>query len=509
MSESANASDHIRSEMDGLPRELRKQPMMDATLPVAVLSEPAKKRFKAVALLLGICVFASVIAIFPHGLSAQEPAAAVPTAPFTLPPTGPVREREPLSSFQGFLEDALPLNPQRLRVSGELREQYESWCNREFGLAEDADNDYLLQRVYLSFESQPADWLSTLAELGSSFQFGSSFEPSPIDEDPVYFQQLFANTTLLESQAGRLSATFGRQVFSLGSGRLVAIRNGPNIRRSFDAVRLQFDSAPVAWQLLCGSDVEFGGDGFDNEPRTDRLLWGSYHTFKAGPESLLPGNGGLDLYYLGYRNRDAEFDSASGDERRHSFGARAFGLFGNGNRWDYNIEPVVQFGSIGDQQIQAYTVANVLGYTFRAAPMEPRLGLKFDIISGDRDRNDGRLETFNAYFPNNSYFSEAAIFAPANLYDLNLNAELQLFETLRLVMLWDFLWRYSNSDAIYVPPGRPAFPGNSSDRRFIGDTISLATEWKPTPAIEPVWHMFTWNPARPSIPLVVIRQTFS
>ncbi|MEM0926149.1 MAG: hypothetical protein AAGJ83_08945, partial [Planctomycetota bacterium] len=55
---------------------------------------------------------------------------------------------------------------------------------------------------------------------------------------------------------------------------------------------------------------------------------------------------------------------------------------------------------------------------------------------------------------------------------------------LKLVVLWDFLWRYSETDAIYVPPGRPSVAGNSSSRRFIGDTISIAAEWKPVPTIE-------------------------
>ncbi|MEM8947378.1 MAG: alginate export family protein [Planctomycetota bacterium] len=403
---------------------------------------------------------------------------------FRLPATGPIRERSDDEPDVGFLERSLPFDSDYLKISGEFREQFESWRNREFGFAEDADNDYLLQRLYLDFEIAPNDWLLFQVEFGSAFQFGSPFEPSPIDEDPAFFQQLLSGITLLEDDRGRLSATFGRQTFSLGSGRLVATRNGPNIRRSFDAARLIFENPSFSTQLVAGSDVEFGGDAFDNKPTTDKLLWGSYNTLKAGPDSLLPGHGGLDLFYLGYRNDSARFDSIEGDEHRHSFGFRAFGLFGENNGWDYNVEPVIQFGSIERQDIFAWSVANIIGYTFESVPMKPRLGVKFDAISGDDDPDDSRLGTFNALFPNNSYFSEAAIFAPANLYDLNLSLDAQLTDSLTAVVLYDFLWRYSTQDAIYVPPGVPGVDGDTSGERSIGNTISIALEWRPKSSFE-------------------------
>lgn len=159
-----------------------------------------------------------------------------------VPETVPLRTRVDSESTGGFFEELPPFESGRVRISGETREQYESWRGREFELIPDSKNDYLLQRLYLSLEGQPVDWLRTQVEIGSSFQFGSPFEPAPIDEDPLYFQQLLVDVSLIASDKGTLSAVAGRQTFSRGSGRLVAIRNGPNVRRSFDAVRLVFDS---------------------------------------------------------------------------------------------------------------------------------------------------------------------------------------------------------------------------------------------------------------------------
>lgn len=431
----------------------------------------------------------ALVALLPS--AAQDPIFSLGSAPAAdnassrfVPETGPLRERDDDEPEAGLLQRILSLDSERFRVSGEFREQYESWHGREFGSIPDADNDYLLQRLYLDLEYRPTDWLRTQVELGSSFQFGSPFEPAPIDEDPVFFQQLLADIKLLETARGELSTSIGRQTFSLGSGRLVAIRNGPNIRRSFDAARLRFVNESVDSQLLFGADVSFGGEAFDNEIRGDRLLWGHYHTLKAGPDSLLPQDGGLDLYYLGYRNADGQYDAVSGDERRHSFGMRAFGLFGSGNNWDYNVESILQVGSVAEQDIFAWTIATILGRSFPDTPLSPRVGIKLNVISGDKNPDDDRLQTFNAYFPNNSYFSEAAVFFPANLLDLNLNLDLQLTDRLSAVVLWDFLWRYSVADAIFVPPGVPAISGDRSDARYIGNTLSIAAEWKPISSIE-------------------------
>ncbi|XZE19525.1 alginate export family protein [Pirellulaceae bacterium SH449] len=403
---------------------------------------------------------------------------------FVFPDSGPVRERIGDEPETGLLQRLLQQKDQSLRVSGEWREQYEYWRGREFGLIPEANNDYLLQRIYLNFEYEPTTWFRAQTEVGSSFQFGSPFAPGPIDEDALYFQQLFTEIALLETYRGKLATLLGRQTFSLGSGRLVAIRNGPNVRRSFDAARLRFKNERIDSQLLFGSDVSFGGDAFDNQIRSDRLLWGCYHTFLPGADSVLPGSGGLDVYYLGYRNSKAVFDSVSGNERRHSFGVRAFGLFGSDNAWDYNVESVFQLGSLEEKDISAWTFASVLGHTFADTPLSPRVGAKFDIISGDRDPADNILGTFNAYFPNNSYFSEAAIFAPANLFDLNFNLDLQVTDQVTAVLLWDFLWRYSELDSIYVPPGVPAFAGNLSSARYIGNSISVALTWKPREWVE-------------------------
>lgn len=396
-----------------------------------------------------------------------------------IPETGPLRTRTDSEPDLGFLNQLIAPDQDVLRIGGEIRQQFESWRNREFGLTPESDDDFLLQRLYFEVDYRASERLAGFTEIGSAFKFGSPFEPSPIDQDKLFFQQLFADVTLLDSESGHSHLVIGRQTFSLGSGRLVATRNGPNIRRSFDAMRLIMEQGQWNTQLFVGADVTFGGGAFDNSPNTDRILWGVYAT---RTQATVDGaTSGVDAYHLGYRNRRGRFDNLIGNEQRHSIGTRWYGRRGG---WDYNIEPVVQFGSFGDKAIFAWTIANVVGYTFERSATSPRLGMKFDVISGDRNPGNGQLGTFNALFPNNSYFSEAAAFAPANLYDLNLTAEINLTDRLKFVGLYDFLWRFSTADAVYVPPGIPAVSGSASTARYIGNTVSLAAEWRPLDSVE-------------------------
>ena len=92
---------------------------------------------------------------------------------------------------------------------------------------------------------------------------------------------------------------------------------------------------------------------------------------------------------------------------------------------------------------------------------------------GERGRE---IRTFDALFPNNSYFSEAAAIYPTNLFDINPNISLQLTQRITVQCLWDFMWRTRVDDAIYAPPGVRLVRPEESKVRFTGHAISVACE---------------------------------
>ena len=51
-------------------------------------------------------------------------------------------------------------------------------------------------------------------------------------------------------------------------------------------------------------------------------------------------------------------------------------------------------------------------------PLPTRIGIQFDVYSGDDDPDDQTLGTFNPLYPRLKYFGESGVYSPFNLIDL-------------------------------------------------------------------------------------------
>jgi Alginate export len=256
-----------------------------------------------------------------------------------------------------------------------------------------------------------------------------------------------------------------------GSQRLISVRDGPNVRRTFDAVRVltTFDGWRVDGFFARPVETDFGV--FDDGGDADAQFWGIYG---AGP-LYDPAGMKLDLYYLGLDQPNAAFDQGTADELRHSIGAR---LFGKVASTDYNFEGVWQWGRFGDGSIGAWTLASDTGYTFEAAPTMPRIALRANVSSGDDDPNDDDLGTFNPLYPRGNYFGEAATLGPLNLVDLHPMLRFHFPKAVSLEAGWAWYWRYSTDDGIYGNGLNLIQGAAGSDERFIGSELSFVLEWQ-------------------------------
>src|SRR5262249_46498209 len=164
---------------------------------------------------------------------------------------------------------------------------------------------------------------------------------------------------------------------------------------------------------------------FDDPPAPARPFWGGY---AVHPLPLLP-KGNVDLYYLGFENKDAFYVQGAGYELRHTLGTR---LWGRPLPWEYNLEYDWQFGTFGPGNIEAWSAAHAIRYNFSDLPLKPRLGLRFDFASGDHDPNTANLQTFNPLFPSGIYFNLLNPVGPLNLIDLHPTVDLYVGEKLTL-----------------------------------------------------------------------------
>jgi hypothetical protein len=149
-----------------------------------------------------------------------------------------------------------------------------------------------------------------------------------------------------------------------GSQRLISVRDSPNNRLAFDAVRV-LTLARWRADAWVGQPVEIDHGMFDDQRIEETTFWGGYLT---GPLPFIPGFR-ADFYYLGLSRDNARFARGTADETRHSLGTR---LFGKQDALDWNFEFVGQFGSFGSDSILAWTAASDTGWTFTNAPAKPR-----------------------------------------------------------------------------------------------------------------------------------------
>jgi len=357
----------------------------------------------------------------------------------------------------------------------EFRSRYERFVNDEWGAAPTPDHDYVWLRFMPHLELRYRNRFRVFAELLSAVELGDEAGTSPIDEDRADILQAFADLRVAGDEDLSWTLRGGRQVLALGSERLVSARYGPNVLRSFDAADLLFHSATWRVDLLLGRPVAVEEGVFDDHSDASRSFWALYGTCNLGEAK------GLDLYYIGYKSDQATFDQGSAREERHTLGVR---FFGQGGRWDWNCELFGQGGSFGDGNIRAWSFASDVGCVIAGLPFQPRLGLKADIISGDRDPADMDLETFNPLFPNGKYFGEAGLIGPYNLIDLHPSLDFHLTEQWTLSLASVFYWRESTADGIYGNSGQLLRPDGGSDARYVGSQFDVVLGYAPSRCLD-------------------------
>lgn len=357
-----------------------------------------------------------------------------------------------------------------LTLGGEARERYEYFNHPSWG-EDPQDHGYLLQRYFLHGDLHAGGHVRFFGQLQSSLEEGRKDGPRPADEDELDLHQAFLDLTLAMGENGSLVLRTGRQELAYGSQRLISVREGPNVRQSFDGFRAMLRTGEVRIDGFAVKPAETNRHVFDDGPDNTRALWGSYAVL---PLPLLPG-GNIDLYYLGLFRRTAGFDQGTARETRHSVGTR---LWRSEPPLDYNFEFLYQWGSFGTGDIRAWTAASDTGYTVATLPFRPRFGLRADIASGDKDPADPDLQTFNPLFPKGAYFSEAGLIGPANFIDLDPNIDLHPTDRLTLTIDWDFFWRESSRDGLYNNAVVLVRSGRTSDARYIGSMSQAQLLWE-------------------------------
>ena len=372
--------------------------------------------------------------------------------------------------------DALKFIPLRadgssyLSLGGEVRERFELIHHVAWGSGPRDDDGYLLQRYMLHADLHFGESLRIFTQLKSGLEEGREGGPRPTDRDSIDLHQAFIDWSPSGFSTSPLTLRVGRQELAYGSSRLISNRDGPNVRLSFDGVKVVLRSR--GWQVHAFTmrPVRTHAGAWDDDGDQNELLWGVY---ASAPSEWMRGVN-TEFYYLGVHRDQARFDQGSAEERRHSLGAR---ISRRNAGWDYNLEAVYQFGTFGPGNIRAWTLASDWGFQFNERKLKPRLGLKADVTSGDKNRDVPDLQTFNPLFPRGAYFGEPALVGPANHIDIHPSVSLDFGAGFALDLGWDRFWRESAADGIYGPSVNVLRSGVASSARNVGDQIEAKLDW--------------------------------
>lgn len=356
-----------------------------------------------------------------------------------------------------------------LSLGGEIRGELDYAVNEDWGKMNTGTDIFVLQRYHLHADLHLGKRIRVFGQLRSGLEDGRKNGPRGIDEDQLNVQNLFVDIVPFKKSDQIITLRLGRQEIQYGSGRLIDVREGPNLRLYFDGARVAYASSNLKLDAFVMADAVVNTGVFDNASTHKANLWGVYGTY------ISPKKGNLDFYYLGINRSDAVFDEGVKDESRHTVGARAWR---DGDGFIYNFEVAYQFGKFGLGNINAFGISSEIGYLFSNVKGTPTVKLKNDYVSGDKIKGDGRLGTSNAMYPNGGYFGMNPQAGPANLLSVHPNLTWNPAKNVTLTAAVVFNWRSSLQDGVYGPNGSLRLSSSDSKRKYIGTAYTTTFSWK-------------------------------
>jgi hypothetical protein len=328
----------------------------------------------------------------------------------------------------------------------------------QFGIGGSRQAADVLSRLEAHSDLRIAEQIQMFLQLQSDVSPGKR-RPSPADQDRLGIEQAFV--ALSEPLAGgAMTIRIGRQENGFDLQRFLSVRDGPNVRQAYDGATVAYTRGPWRFIALYTDPVQNRNLGAFDDYSSPHLSFGLLRI-----ERKFSSASSLSAYVGRFRQDDARFPSASGNERRNLADVR---FTGTGGGFDWDAEGMTQNGSIGIRAIHAWATGAIVGRTCDSTPMRPRVSLQFDAASGDKNPTDNRLNTFNPLFPSGYYFTTAGYTTYANLVHVKARLTVTPRNSLHLSAGVGREWRTTVADAIYTIPDIPVPNTAGRGGRYVG-----------------------------------------
>ncbi|MCG3148277.1 MAG: hypothetical protein PCFJNLEI_01720 [Verrucomicrobiae bacterium] len=414
---------------------------------------------------------------------------------------------------------------ERLRL--EVRENNFDFNNNSNPLGHVTDDTFLLQRFRLGLTIKPCGWVTLYGQGQDSREIDSTRPNVPFafgSEGDDSFDLRQAYLQVGNPKEFPLSVKVGRQELSYGDERLIGTFDWNNFSRTFDAVKVRYeDQSRHFWvDAFAGHVVTIEdrgpqgnyGEDFNNADWNDTLVGVYLRTTALQIQTA-------DFYLL-YRHKKHDspiYTAVSGTLTNKALaydiaqeiwtpGFRIKSTPGALHGWDYEAEAAYQFGRSAGQQggipgtfpsstmidHEAFAGHVGAGYTWETAAWKPRLGLEYNVASGDSNPNDNKDESFLNLFPtNHKFYGYMDLFAWKNMHNPAASLKFKPYQdgtrpyhNLTIQLDGQAFWLYTNEDAWYranaVARVRPLNAAALSADTFVGTeldlTVNYNTPWK-------------------------------
>lgn len=356
----------------------------------------------------------------------------------------------------------------RLKLRGEFRSRMEARTGVGFGRETGIENP--LFRTRLGMEYQAAPWLK-LAGLAQDCRAPLYGRPAPASARDT----LDLHEGYLEFFPGRkrgFGALLGRQMLSLGEGRVLGISNWANTSRTYDTTRFYYRLPNARLEVLLASFVKPRSSEF-NRPGLGDRLWGTYNSFS----NWLP-KGVVEIYaFRRDQNRPGGF-SGTGRLGINTLGVRVAAPLAGALR--YSLETAVQSGKVGEKPQRGFAWFSNLSRPVRLRwPVD--LSIEYKYASGTGDPGGGRSTTFDQlYASNHDKFGHADLLGWQNIHNLRSLNTVHFTKGLALNLMYNNSWLASARDALYNGQGRAIARAPRGDAgRHIGQELDLyaVSQW--------------------------------
>ena len=377
----------------------------------------------------------------------------------------------PVGSSSGYFSFAV-----NARVRMELFE------NALFGLQPDSDTS-----LHTRFDPMVSYTANDRLRLFGALKFANvdfeRFPASDVDEQGLDVHQAFAEFSMghwFGLTTHDLFARVGRQELHYGSGRILTIRDGPNVRRDFDGVMIRSRLGAVTSELLAFRPTQDEAGAFDNATNDDQSVWGVYTSTDLAKAINIKTPSHLDVYYFGQQRETSRYAylQQSVEETRHTIGLRLWSAAPPTQGLTYDIEAAFQIGKAqsvtstdDDVSIHAGFIAGDINYGFDY-PWQPVVSIRLGASTGDSNPDDDRIETYRPLYPSGRYFSDAVPLGPGNIAEFSPSLTVTPIRPLSVVGRVRGFWRVDDNDGLYIVAEQP-IRGPQGNDHYIGTEYSL------------------------------------